>query len=530
MATPIGGSGPDRARFVQRSRKAREAEQKKAAEDAKRSEPGDVASAPARPLDARPAQDGYQAAPSPVPKAPAALSAGPVASERSFKAGLSRSRAQARETPAAPAPPSPVDDPRVAAQAVQELRNGLQAEVQKLAQNPAKLGGILRQVYGAALAPKRSAELIEQARRGQFPLPANVRFLDDAALQGRNAAYSPEHGGTVYLNKELVGDPRRLQEAFNEECGQDLGRALGGADSRGTEGRALGAALARGDVLGPKELALARGGGEPGTIAVDGRPVAVEIQRMSARARAAVARAAGPLGGPTASEADAETAAEALRTLEGKDLRDALGALRETGGLRRMLEALPWEARADFFQAVGKSRDQRAQHLVAGAVAEEEAHLLDGLKVWDAQTQTAVDKLRGLGPPMLGVTLQELQASGHLGRLFEEMPYTTRASFMRLVQGSRSAEAQEAVVRGVTGHIGGLMSGAPAEGDTKAAAAILKDLGPDLLGPALEGLRDRGVLAPLLQQMPAATRADFLQAVRDSGGAQAQAALAQILA
>jgi hypothetical protein len=531
MSTPISGSGPERARFLRQAKQARQAEQKKQADRS-----GDAAAAQAGPpssqlLEQLKKQDSFEAGLEARPAAPALGTTGPAASGQSFKAAMARPRRRDADaaSDAAPAPSdvSRVDDPRIAAQYVAEMRNAFSFQMQRLAQSPGKLGAILAQAYGDTLSPQASAKLVERARQGRFPLPADLRFVGDAELQGRNAAYSPENGGTVYLNKDLVDDPKRMQAAFNEECGHHLGRVSGDSAVRGGAGRVLGEALAKGDVLGPKELAAAREDRDQGTIAVDGVQVPVELQRMSAKALSALDAAKGQLGGRAPTEADVGRAVEALRGLEGKDLRDALGALQQDGALGRMLEALPRETRGELFQRVGKSGDGKAKSILARAVAAEEAGLLGGLKVWDAQTQTAVDKLKRLDPATLGMTLAEMERGGQLTRLFEEMPYPVRADFMRLVRDSHSPRAHEAVTSAVAGHVGDLMSGMPAEGDARLSGALLRDLGPGMLGRALEDLRDGGKLAPLLREMPRQSRAELMKAVRDSGDGQAQALVAK---
>ena len=160
------------------------------------------------------------------------------------------------------------------------LKKGFQSQLRALAQSdPDKLQGILKQAFGKKIDAGAMDRIIEQSL-GEFPLPANVKLVDGDALKGANGAYSPSDGGTIFINRELIGDPQALKAVFNEEMGHHIDQQLGGADSLGDEGELFQKALAKGGPLSSGEAASIRKQRDTGTITVDGQQLTVEFQKL----------------------------------------------------------------------------------------------------------------------------------------------------------------------------------------------------------------------------------------------------------
>ncbi len=115
----------------------------------------------------------------------------------------------------------------------------------------------LQQIYGSQANPETLAALINQAKDGDFPLPAEIRFVDPEMLRGADAAYSPQDGGLVLISRALKDRPARLQVALTEEIGHHLDQVLNVGDSIGDEGELFQRAVAKGGPLSGQEL---RGG------------------------------------------------------------------------------------------------------------------------------------------------------------------------------------------------------------------------------------------------------------------------------
>jgi len=173
--------------------------------------------------------------------------------------------------------------PVLEAKAVQWAKAQLQQRMATLAkESPEALGAILDQAYGGKLDPARKQELIEQAKSGTLPLPKTIRFVDPGTLKGANAAYSPKGGGTVYLNRDLLRDPKALQRALTEEVGHHLDQTLGGKDARGDEGEIFMRGLEAGGPIDAGALRTARADRDTGTVTIDGQKVPVEFQKPAA--------------------------------------------------------------------------------------------------------------------------------------------------------------------------------------------------------------------------------------------------------
>jgi hypothetical protein len=182
------------------------------------------------------------------------------------------------KTPAAGLAKADPQQKQVATQLGEELRR---QAAELASSSPAQLEKVLNQIYGDKASPGQISQLVQQAAQGQLPLPANVRLVDPATLQGNNAAYSPENGGTVLLNRDLLKDPRALAAAFTEEAGHHLDKALGGKDSKGDEGQLFLQALQGGGRLTAEQLAAGRADRDAGAVRLDGRQVPVEFQSDS---------------------------------------------------------------------------------------------------------------------------------------------------------------------------------------------------------------------------------------------------------
>ncbi|MBI2568110.1 MAG: hypothetical protein HYV63_13860 [Candidatus Schekmanbacteria bacterium] len=157
--------------------------------------------------------------------------------------------------------------------------SGLQDWMQTMAQtNESNFRQILQQIFGDKLSDDKLDALVQQAKDGSFPVPANVRMVDDASLRGNHGAYSPENGGTILVNEKLANDPQELMATILEESGHHLDGQLGGRDTRGDEGQLFAAAMASGKPLSRSELAAGRADQDQGSLTVDGRQVDVEFR------------------------------------------------------------------------------------------------------------------------------------------------------------------------------------------------------------------------------------------------------------
>lgn len=153
-----------------------------------------------------------------------------------------------------------------------------QARAAELAtRDPQAFGAILSQAFGDKLTPALRSELTRLAQAGALPMPAEVRFLDDATLGGALGAYSAANGGTIYLNEQLRNQPQAIQAVIAQEIGHHLDAVLGGPDALGDEGRVFAAGIERGGPLSETERALAASVPDRGVITVGGRQVAVEF-------------------------------------------------------------------------------------------------------------------------------------------------------------------------------------------------------------------------------------------------------------
>lgn len=168
---------------------------------------------------------------------------------------------------------------------------------------PETFEGVLRQVYGGRVSPEAVADLLAQARAGQFPAPAQLRVVDPGVLAGADAAYSPRAGGTLFVSRALLGDLARLDEVVLEEIGHHVDSLLGPGDAVGDEGQLFRTAVEQGRLLRQAELRSGQLDRDQRTIQVDGELLRVEY---SVRAEERAYEAAGVF-----SDADVRRGADA---------------------------------------------------------------------------------------------------------------------------------------------------------------------------------------------------------------------------
>ena len=145
-------------------------------------------------------------------------------------------------------------DPTVLRDATAELGRDL---ARRGARDPEGLGDLLRAAFGAKAEGPAGRALGARLAAGEVPMPA-LRLVGDETLPaGARGAYSSQGEGTVFLHRELIGEPAALRRVLAEEVGHHLDRLLGGGDAAGDEG-ALFARLLAGERLGAGELARLR--------------------------------------------------------------------------------------------------------------------------------------------------------------------------------------------------------------------------------------------------------------------------------
>ena len=144
-----------------------------------------------------------------------------------------------------------------------------------LADNKSKFHALLKQVYGSDYDSTAAEALRQRALRGDFTWLPPVRYIDSTTLGGANGAYNHEDN-VIYLNSNLLADPKRAAQVYSEEIGHFVDFKLKGKDSAGDEGELFRRLLA-GEKLSAAELASVRSENDRGSIVVDGRTVEVEF-------------------------------------------------------------------------------------------------------------------------------------------------------------------------------------------------------------------------------------------------------------
>ena len=158
--------------------------------------------------------------------------------------------------------------------AVQTLSEQLH---QRAKDNPQALKAALEQAYGDKVDGAALDKMVSMATNGNLPLPKNVRFVD-AGLLGPTSlgAYDQVNGGTIYLDRRLLNDPKGLESIFSEELGHHIDAKLGGSDASGDEGAIFSKAFLDGPI-GAVELTALKSENDNGFIQIDGKRVAVEF-------------------------------------------------------------------------------------------------------------------------------------------------------------------------------------------------------------------------------------------------------------
>ena len=108
---------------------------------------------------------------------------------------------------------------------------------QRTQDNPQAFRNSLEQAFGGKADPAALDKMASMAANGKLPMPENVVFVDAGTL-GPNAlgAYDKANGGTIYLDRSLLNDPKALESVYTEELGHHLDAELGGQDAAGDEG------------------------------------------------------------------------------------------------------------------------------------------------------------------------------------------------------------------------------------------------------------------------------------------------------
>ena len=148
---------------------------------------------------------------------------------------------------------------------------------QRVKDNPQAFRNSLEQAFGGKADPAALDNMASMAANGKLPLPENVEFVDAGTL-GPNAlgAYDDANGGTIYLDRSLLSDPKALESVYTEELGHHLDAELGGQDAAGDEGAIFSQSLLKGAV-DAAELVLLKSENDSGFIDIDGERVAVEF-------------------------------------------------------------------------------------------------------------------------------------------------------------------------------------------------------------------------------------------------------------
>jgi len=153
------------------------------------------------------------------------------------------------------------------------LKSDLEALARK---DPSAFRDALQSSLGEKLSANETDQLLADIAGGDIDGP-EVQFVDAGALSGdAYGAYSRENGGTIFLDRHLVGDKAQLERVFAEEFGHHLDNVVGGADAAGDEGAIFSQSLFNGPLDG-RALTALQGENDFGSIVVAGREVLVEF-------------------------------------------------------------------------------------------------------------------------------------------------------------------------------------------------------------------------------------------------------------
>lgn len=332
---------------------------------------------PTQPQAPAPAQDASaaanaSAASSDVSATAAAAPGQPAPTASTTTPGAGQSGGANRAPVSDATPPTPSVEPLGTAAQPDEkaaLEKGFQSRAQELAED-GKFDPVAKQAFGDKVSSEKGRELSEQAKGGDIDLPDHVRFAPGEQMQGKNAAYSPENGGTVFLNESLKSDPAALQNAYNEEVGHHIDAQLGNIDAPGDEGEIFAKGLESGAPISRKDLAAARADDDSGKIG--GKDV--EFQSPASDPGA-------PITKPPASDADLAASRPEVRDAFNAAWQGMTGEQRD--GVRKAMDGMNPAQRTMAAEVIGR------QHLDAqGSNPATDASTAAGKKLLDATTNS----------------------------------------------------------------------------------------------------------------------------------------------
>ena len=146
----------------------------------------------------------------------------------------------------------------------------------RVARDPSSFRQASELAFGSKADHASVNALIDAARTDRLPVPS-IRFVEPGALGGGAVgAYAADGGGTIWLDRSLMGNPAELDAVFTEEWGHHVDVLLGGTDPRGDEGQIFSIALLDGGSPPADRLAAMRGENDHGSLVSGGRLVQVE--------------------------------------------------------------------------------------------------------------------------------------------------------------------------------------------------------------------------------------------------------------
>ena len=150
-------------------------------------------------------------------------------------------------------------------------------------ENPEQLDAILKQSFDNA-TPEQLEKMKSDAAEGKLSVPENVSFVEASQLNGAQAAYDAENGGSIMLSEQLKSDPEAARKAYTEEMGHHLDAQYTNGDSKGDEGQIFQEGLDRGEALPEQRVQELRGQDDKGVATVDGKQKQVENRRQESAA------------------------------------------------------------------------------------------------------------------------------------------------------------------------------------------------------------------------------------------------------
>ena len=155
------------------------------------------------------------------------------------------------------------------------VREHFEQEFGKLAGDPEKFHAMMKEVYGEGYDKQAAEQMRQQALKGDYSWLPKVEFVDAATLGGAHGAYDKD-SGTVFLSRDLIGNPKLAAQTFMEEAGHHLDTKLNKTDTQGDEGEMFRRLMA-GEKLTTAQKAEIRAENDKGTITVNGKTIEVEF-------------------------------------------------------------------------------------------------------------------------------------------------------------------------------------------------------------------------------------------------------------